>query len=54
MGACLAYSLQRRHPLLVAAASDAVRQWVYKPTLLNGEPVEVLTQVDVNFSLAGK
>jgi TonB family protein len=42
------------HPLLVAAASDAVRQWVYKPTLLNGEPVEVVTQVDVNFSLAGK
>jgi len=40
------------HPLLVAAASDAVRQWVYKPTLLNGEPVEVVTQVDVNFTLA--
>jgi TonB family protein len=41
------------HPLLVAAASDAVHQWVYKPTLLNGEPVEVVTQVDVNFMLAG-
>jgi TonB family protein len=40
------------HPLLIAAASDAVRQWVYKPTLLNGEPVEVVTQVDVNFTLA--
>jgi TonB family protein len=39
------------HPLLVNAAVDAVRQWVYKPTLLNGEPVEVTTQVDVNFSL---
>jgi TonB family protein len=41
------------HPLLVTAARDAVRQWVYKPTLLNGEPVEVVTQVDVNFTLPG-
>jgi len=41
------------HPLLVAAAQDAVRQWVYKPTLLNGSPVEVATQADVNFTLAG-
>lgn len=39
------------HPLLVAAALEAVRQWVYKPTLLNGEPVEVLTQIEVGFSL---
>jgi len=39
------------HPLLVAAARDAVNQWVYKPTLLNGEPVEVLTEVNVNFLL---
>jgi protein TonB len=43
--------LVKGHPLLVAAASDAVRQWVYKHTLLNGEPVEVVTQVDVNFTL---
>jgi protein TonB len=41
------------HPLLVAAATDALRQWVYKPTLLNGEPVEVVTQVEVNFTLPG-
>jgi TonB family protein len=40
------------HPLLVAAAQNAVGQWVYKPTLLNGEPVEVVTQVDVNFTLS--
>ncbi|MBV8817225.1 MAG: energy transducer TonB [Acidobacteriaceae bacterium] len=40
------------HPLLVAAAQDAVRQWVYKPTMLNGEPVEVVTQIDVNFTLS--
>lgn len=39
------------HPLLVQAALDAVRQWRYKPTLLNGTPVQVLTQVDVNFTL---
>ena len=39
-------------PELVQAAVDAVRQWEYKPTLLNGEPVEVLTTVDVNFTLA--
>jgi protein TonB len=29
-----------------------VKQWVYKPTLLNGQPVEVETQIDVNFTLA--
>ena len=40
------------HPLLVPAATDAVKQWVYKPTLLNGEPVEVITQIDVNFTLS--
>jgi len=28
---------------------EAVKQWVYQPTLLNGEPVEVVTQIDVNF-----
>jgi protein TonB len=39
------------HPLLVPAAQDAVRQWLYRPTLLNGEPVEVITQIDVNFTL---
>jgi TonB family protein len=40
------------HPLLIDVATDAVRQWVYRPTLLNGEPVEVQTVVDVNFTLA--
>jgi protein TonB len=39
------------HPLLVPAASEAVKQWVYQPTLLNGEAVEVVTQIDVNFTL---
>ena len=39
------------HPLLVAAAQEAVKQWTYKPTLLNGAPVEVVTQIDIVFSL---
>jgi protein TonB len=41
------------HPLLVAAAIDAVRQWRYRPYLLNNEPVEVETEITVNFVLAG-
>jgi protein TonB len=41
------------HPLLQQAALDAVRQWRYQPTLLNGEPVEVDTTIDVIFSLSG-
>jgi protein TonB len=40
------------HPLLVRAAMDAVTRWRYQPTLLNGEPVEVATEIDVNFTLA--
>jgi protein TonB len=36
---------------LTAAAVEAVRQWLYKPTLLNGEPVEVLAPITVNFTL---
>ena len=39
------------HPLLVQAALDAVRQWKYRPTQLNGQPVEVDTTIDVIFSL---
>jgi protein TonB len=39
------------HPVLAKPAIDAVRQWVYRPTLLNGEPVEVDTTIDVVFSL---
>jgi protein TonB len=38
-------------PLLVKAALDAVRQWRYRPTLLNGEPVEVETSITVIFRL---
>ena len=41
------------HPLLAPAAIDAVRQWRYRPYILNNDPVEVETQITVNFSLAG-
>jgi TonB family protein len=40
------------HPLLIPSALEAVQQWVYQTTLLNGEPVEVLTQIDVNYTLS--
>jgi TonB family protein len=38
-------------PRLVEAAVEAVKQWKYQPTLLNGAPIEVVTQIDVNFIL---
>lgn len=41
------------HPMLTQSALDAVRQWKYKPYLLNGEAVEVETTVQVNFTLSG-
>jgi protein TonB len=41
------------HPMLVRAALDAVRQWRYRPYVLNGQPVEVETEVKVNFILSG-
>jgi protein TonB len=39
------------HPMLVPAAIDAVKQWRYRPYILNGEPLEVETVVFVNFHL---
>ncbi len=44
--------LVKGHPLLVNAAKEAVLQWKYRPTLLNGQPVEVITDIVVNFTLA--
>jgi periplasmic protein TonB len=41
------------HPMLVPSAIEAVKQWKYKPYILNGEPVEVETTITVNFTLAG-
>jgi TonB family protein len=42
------------HPMLAPAAIEAVKQWKYRPYLLNGEPVKVETNVTVNFTLADK
>lgn len=41
------------HPMLSPSAIEAVKQWKYKPYILNGEPVEVETTITVNFTLAG-
>jgi protein TonB len=41
------------HPMLAGAAIEAVKQWRYRPYVLNGEPIEVETQITVNFNLAG-
>jgi len=40
------------HPMLARAAMEAVQQWIYKPTLLNGKPVEVIAPIEVSFTLA--
>ncbi|HKD08389.1 MAG TPA: TonB family protein [Bryobacteraceae bacterium] len=39
-------------PLLVQSAMEAVQLWKYKPTLLNGQPIQVLTTIDVNYTLS--
>ena len=39
------------HPMLIQAALDAVSKWQYEPTMLNGVPVEVITTIDVNFTM---
>jgi protein TonB len=41
------------HPILIRSAVDAVRKWRYRPYLLNNEPVEVETEITVNFMLSG-
>ena len=41
------------HPMLAPAAINAVKQWRYRPYLLNGIPVEVETTITINFQLAG-
>lgn len=38
-------------PLLINAALEAVKQWQYKPTLLNGKPAQIITTIDINFQL---
>ena len=41
-------------PLLRQAAIDAVQKWVYSPAVLNGAPIDTVTDVDVNFNLSGR
>lgn len=53
-GAVQSLRLVSGHPLLAPAALDAVRQWLYEPTLLNGQAVEVILAVDVNFRLSNQ
>ena len=50
-GRIAALTIESGNPLLVPAARDAVRQWLYEPTLLNGVPVEVMTTIVVTFTL---
>jgi protein TonB len=46
-------TLESGHPMLAGAAMDAVRQWRYRPYLLNDEPIEIETEITVNFLLSG-
>ena len=46
-------TVESGHPMLSGAAIDAVRQWRYRPYLLNDEPVEIETEITVNFVLSG-
>jgi len=43
-------SVQSGDPLLAASALEAVRHWTYRPLKVNGVPVEVATEIDVNFT----
>jgi TonB family protein len=52
-GKVLGLAVESANPLLVSAALSAVKQWTYKPTLLNGQPVRVRTRIDVTFNPAG-
>jgi TonB family protein len=52
MGKVQDVKLTNGHPLLVQAAEEAVRQWQYKPTIVNGKPVIVVTTIEVWFAIA--
>ena len=41
------------HPMLIPSALNAVRQWRYRPYMLNGDPIAIETEITVNFILAG-
>jgi periplasmic protein TonB len=46
-------TVESGHPMLAGSAVDAVRQWRYRPYLLNDEPIEIETEITVNFVLSG-
>ena len=46
-------TVESGHPMLSGAAIDAVRQWRYRPYMLNDEPVAIETEITVNFVLSG-
>jgi len=50
-GSITAVKVVSGEPILVRAATEAVKQWKYKPYLLNGQPVEIQTQITINFKL---
>jgi protein TonB len=50
-GAVEDVDVESGHPLLVPAAVEAVKQWRYRPFLLNGQAVPVVTKVDIEFRL---
>lgn len=39
------------HPLLLAGVADAVKQWVYQPAIVNGRPVPMTTEIEIDFAL---
>ena len=51
-GTVMELSLIGGHPLLAPAAMEAAKGWVYRPTSVDGEPVEVITEIDVRFTLS--
>jgi protein TonB len=53
-GAIERLTLESGHPMLAGSAIDAVRKWRYRPYMLNDEPVEIETEITVNFVLAGR
>ena len=52
-GAVENVALESGHPMLAPAAMEAVKKWIYQPPLLNGEPADVETTVQVSFTLSG-
>jgi outer membrane biosynthesis protein TonB len=50
-GSIQSLSVKSGDPLLVQSAIEAVQQWAYRPTKLNGVPVEVRTEIELNFGL---